>query len=154
MKEVDAEEYVRWMERLECKMSKLKKLADTRPDGKRLNMSEAVVLMRLAKDGVLTMGKLARNGFMNLSTTTVVVDELVKTGLIERNRSSSDRRIVTARLTPKGRQFTKKIERRRREMLKRAFNVISERDVRHVLEAYERIIDALGNQGIAGRLSL
>lgn len=56
----------------------------------------------LSADGMLTMGELARRCGITEKTITGIVDRLERSGLIQRVRNETDRRVVQARLTPEG----------------------------------------------------
>jgi DNA-binding MarR family transcriptional regulator len=70
-----------------------------------LNPADGHVLGILGKLGPTTMTALAQGLHLPLSTATHRIDKLVTRGLVERNRSESDRRIVAVSLTPLGLKF-------------------------------------------------
>ncbi len=61
------------------------------------------LLMLLAADGELTGGQLATAAELTPATVTQMLDGLEADGLVERERSKVDRRVVHNRLTEKGR---------------------------------------------------
>jgi MarR family 2-MHQ and catechol resistance regulon transcriptional repressor len=60
------------------------------------------ILEALYHLGPLSLGELAEKLLVTGGNITYVMDRLEKDGLVERDRSGPDRRVVTARLTPKG----------------------------------------------------
>jgi DNA-binding MarR family transcriptional regulator len=59
--------------------------------------------IKLIRDGVSTnAGELARDMHINTGATTRLIDGLEQKGLLERDRSSADRRVVRLRLTQSG----------------------------------------------------
>ncbi|HEX3427197.1 MAG TPA: MarR family transcriptional regulator [Candidatus Limnocylindrales bacterium] len=74
-------------------------------DAHDIGLSDYDVLVRLANapDRRLTMSELARRAMLPPSSLTRVIDRLVERGLIARDRSASDSRVVHASLTNAGR---------------------------------------------------
>jgi MarR family 2-MHQ and catechol resistance regulon transcriptional repressor len=60
------------------------------------------VLEMLGHLGTLTPGDIARRMLVTGGCVTVILDNLEKDGLVERIRSTEDRRVVTVKLTSKG----------------------------------------------------
>ena len=56
-------------------------------------------LLRVAHEDGLTMGDLARQIGVSFAAATQVVEQLVELGLVTRERSATDRRVVQLRLT-------------------------------------------------------
>jgi DNA-binding MarR family transcriptional regulator len=67
-----------------------------------LNMQELNVLNTIGDQPGCTMSAIAKNLSLSLSSITVIVEKLVKNGLVTRIRSEEDRRIVYGRLTTAG----------------------------------------------------
>jgi len=66
-----------------------------------LTFSQWTTLVAL-HSGITTAGDLAHNICHDAGSLTRLVDEMVKRGLVTRNRSESDRRVVTLGLTEHG----------------------------------------------------
>lgn len=75
-----------------------------------LTWAEYDVLLRLAKatGRTLTMSELARRIMISPSGLTRVVDGLEKRGMVKRDRSADDARVVSASLTQAGRDRVRK----------------------------------------------
>jgi len=69
-----------------------------------LTAPQFAVLDTLYHVGPLSLGDLAEKLIVTGGNITYVVDRLERDGLVERRRSDDDRRVVQARLTPKGRE--------------------------------------------------
>lgn len=67
-----------------------------------LSVSQCYSLDLLDKDGPMPMGELAKALYLELSTVTRVVDQLVKQRLASRENDPTDRRICLIRITRKG----------------------------------------------------
>ena len=53
-------------------------------------------------DGELTAGQLARSADLNPASVTAMLDHLEESGIVERRRSTADRRVCLVALTDKG----------------------------------------------------
>lgn len=63
----------------------------------------------LGKDGALIMSEIASRAGLSTSTLTTTMDGLVEKGLVQRERSENDRRVVRVELTKEGRNVYKEI---------------------------------------------
>jgi DNA-binding MarR family transcriptional regulator len=68
-----------------------------------LSFQEIHTVEIVGKQQEVTMGELARAAKVTQGTMSVMVKKLVKKGLVERNGSPEDLRIIKVRLTKKGR---------------------------------------------------
>jgi DNA-binding MarR family transcriptional regulator len=64
-----------------------------------LRTSQLRALLRIAREEGLTMGELARHVGVSFAAATHVVEQLVDLGLVTRERSTADRRVVRLGLT-------------------------------------------------------
>jgi DNA-binding MarR family transcriptional regulator len=69
---------------------------------RKLNRSDLIALLMLYLRGEMTMSKLAEYLGIPLSTTTSLAKRLVHKGLINRNPSNEDKRIMLVQLTTEG----------------------------------------------------
>src|SRR6202042_2598917 len=67
-----------------------------------LSFSQWTTLVALHDGRISTAGDLAHNICHDAGSLTRLIDEMVKRGLVTRNRSETDRRVVTLSLTPRG----------------------------------------------------
>jgi len=84
-------------------------------------------------------------GFMKVSTAamTGVVDRLVRDAYALRVFDPQDRRIIKVRLTPKGAELIKRINRQKRNMIVNIFGKISDSERQDYLRILTRIQDVL-----------
>ena len=75
-----------------------------------LSKSELFTLLQVERNGEIIMSQIADYINISMSTATGIVERLVRQGLIERNRNNTDRRIVTIRLTDKGKTLAESIK--------------------------------------------
>lgn len=67
-----------------------------------MSVSRNRVLGWLSVNAEATMTQLARGSMIDRTTLTRLLDPMVRDGLVERDRSDSDRREIIVRITPKG----------------------------------------------------
>lgn len=76
-----------------------------REHGEELTVSQHHLLAALAERPELPIGQIALAAGVAPPTATRMLDHLKQSGVVEREHSTEDRRVVTVRLTPKGRQL-------------------------------------------------
>jgi len=80
---------------------------EVRPLGATLQIWRVLAALR-EQDG-RRMGDLSRTISIEVSTLTRVVDNMEKSGLVERRRDRADARAVALHVTPKGKKLTQRI---------------------------------------------
>jgi MarR family transcriptional regulator, organic hydroperoxide resistance regulator len=65
-------------------------------------------LKTIAANGSLSLGELSQRMYLHPSTISGVVDRLEKKKYVQRDRAKEDRRVVQVRLTPLGRNLSRK----------------------------------------------
>jgi len=103
-------------------------------------------LLWLGHDGPLTMGELSRRVGVTEKTGTGLVDRLELEGHVARERDPDDRRVVRARLTPRGVAVYRKLDAAIDQKLARVLGLLDPPDRR----ALRRLLDKLGER--MGRL--
>jgi len=78
------------------------------------------------------------------TTTTAIIDRLVKRGLVLRERSDENRRIVALTLTPDGRKVADKILDQQRDHCRQMLAKLSAAERKAFLAAMGKIVDGLG----------
>ena len=79
------------------------------------SMPQYNLLTVLEEKGECTMGQLAAGLGITMGAVTSLVDRLIHAGLVERERSAEDRRVVKVRQTDKGRDMLHEVLRRSRK---------------------------------------
>lgn len=74
-----------------------------------LTVAQLRVLLLLHTEGASKMSTIAQASAVALSTTTGIVDNLVKKGFVIRETDAHDRRLVVCLLSPQGQALTNKI---------------------------------------------
>jgi MarR family 2-MHQ and catechol resistance regulon transcriptional repressor len=85
-----------------------------------LGTTEFGVLEVLYHKGELPVCDVQRRILVESSSTTYVVDKLVRRGLVRRRRSASDRRVILLALTPAGRRLIRGIFPAHAQVIRRA----------------------------------
>ncbi len=82
---------------------------------------------------------------LNLSFSSVsgLVDRLVKLDMVDRERSTKDRRIVLLSLTAKGRKATKAAKDQQKKTLKKMFGALSSAERDQYLSLVEKLFEKL-----------
>lgn len=76
---------------------------------------------------------------ITLGTLTVMVDKLVRKGLVTRTRSNVDRRVVLVRLTEKGKKVCSEHRRLGLIFMKRIMGMLDENDMKGFFSALRKI---------------
>lgn len=105
-----------------------------------LSVFELLALIVSEKYQVVTMSNLAQGMSVPMSTATGVVDRLVKKGLLERDRSEEDRRVVTVSLTEDGRDMIEDLKGHVYSLLDRVRNLITVEEFETALELVRKVI--------------
>jgi DNA-binding MarR family transcriptional regulator len=67
-----------------------------------LTVAQIRSLAALGREREMTAGQLARSAELKPATVTVLLDHLEEAGIVQRHRSTEDRRVCNVSLTPKG----------------------------------------------------
>lgn len=82
----------------------------------------------------------AREAGMDAGAMTRMLDRLEAKGLIERERSTQDRRVVHVRLTPRGEEAAARIPHRLAEVMNRQLRGFSAEEFQALLELLQRFV--------------
>ena len=91
----------------------------------------------------LTMTELSRNLSVSMPTMTAMVDRLVNSKMVERERGSIDRRVVKVRLTDAGEKVLKKLTRIRRKEMEKVLMNLNEEEMKNYLTSIEVVAQLL-----------
>lgn len=90
---------------------------------------QLTVIKLLEQLGDLSLSSLSARIKANNSTVTGIIDRMEREGLVERERSEADRRIVLIRLTDKGRKLAESIEVEPMEIFRQALESLPRKDI-------------------------
>lgn len=108
--------------------------------GKGLTVPQYTLLAVLDELGESTMAVLAEALAITMGAVTPLVDKMLSFGYVTRERSTEDRRRVTARLTPQGRKVLESFLDQSRERIARTLSDINPEALAIFLETYEKVI--------------
>lgn len=104
-----------------------------------LSKLELMALYFIHQEKELIMSKLAKGLGISLSMATVIIDQLFKKKLLIRERSKEDRRIVKVKLTEKGGKTANVCRKRKKEMIERILNILTEKEQENFILILEKI---------------
>ena len=109
VKRANEERMAAWMALMQAHAAVVAGLEDrlVKDRGLPLSWHEVLVHLAAAPDGKLRMQDLARSVLLSKSGVTRLVDRMEESGLVERTACASDRRVIYAAITDRGRgEFT------------------------------------------------
>ncbi|MBM7645756.1 DNA-binding MarR family transcriptional regulator [Scopulibacillus daqui] len=107
-----------------------------------LTVIQFQVLYFLDQSPNASLGQLSEELLVGNSTMSGIVERLVKAGLIERERSASDRRTLTMRLTPKGNKKKDEAYQLLKERLSGLLEM-PDKEIEFLLKVHQDILDKL-----------
>ncbi|MBX6353534.1 MAG: MarR family transcriptional regulator [Thermoflavifilum sp.] len=124
-------------------MARLHRLMTVKSDHASLGLtaSQVFILRYLDRCDVAKASDIARVSGLSPGAVTQVCDELVRQGLVQRERSTDDRRVVHIRITGQGRDKLEQIRKLRMERMKGILDKLDPDDLDHFLRTMHRIID-------------
>ncbi|MCI4324944.1 MAG: MarR family transcriptional regulator [Thermoplasmata archaeon] len=108
-----------------------------------LGMAQFWTLSDIAEHGPVNSAHLATYRCVTPPTVSVVVEELVRSGLVERRRSENDRREVVISMTPAGRKLINELWNRVGEKMAEATRNVPQKD----LETTARVLGTFSTTG-------
>ncbi len=106
---------------------------------KALAKQDLMSLLMIDRLGECTMSQLAEHMSFPLSTTTGIVDRLVKKGYVHRFRSETDRRMVLIDLTEQGQGFAKETKQKLMQLIERLFEVLSDEEKALIFSLLDKV---------------
>jgi MarR family 2-MHQ and catechol resistance regulon transcriptional repressor len=108
-----------------------------------ITLPQLWALHQVAEHKTCSMHMLAQALGLKSSTVTGLVDQLVKLGLLKRFNSRTDRRVVLAEITPKGRKILEHLDAERHKSIIHMFQHVSQKERAAYLDIVEKILKAL-----------
>lgn len=111
------------------------------------DMSSARILTLLAftEKKIMYMNELSKKLSLNTSTSTRMIDSLVKEGFVERGKDKSDRRVVTVELSDKGKKMVKDIKTFRDRYFDLIKDKVKNKGKEEMISSLQILIDAFGS---------
>ena len=88
----------------------MKKMLDFELNKYSVSSSQYTVLNTLMEDDGLSLSEIGKRVFIDKPAVTGIADRMEKDGLVERRRTSQDRRVIQLFMTKKGRALAEKTE--------------------------------------------
>jgi len=109
-----------------------------------LTTPQVLILQSIQELGEVTTGRISDQVNLSQATVTTILDRLEQHGLIERYRSTIDRRIVHARLTAAGKKALRKSPTLLHERFINTFLDRDEKGQKRILETLIEVAEMLG----------
>jgi MarR family transcriptional regulator, organic hydroperoxide resistance regulator len=106
----------------------------------------------LAESTPIRVSELARRMYLHPSTVVGILDRLVARGLVARERSREDRRVVSVALTPVGREMVARAPVVAQGLLLSGLEALPPRDLKAIAEGLRLLVDILGAQELPPQL--
>jgi len=106
-----------------------------------LTASQLFILRYLTGCGQAKASDIAKMSGLSPGAVTQVCDELVKVGLVDRSRSTDDRRVVYITITVAGRERFEGIRRKRSEKLQDILYKLGVADAQEFARILSRVVD-------------
>jgi len=109
----------------------------------KITSPQLLCLQTLYDDGPLTMSALAKLVQLSPSTVVGILDRLELKGLVVRERSTQDRRIVLGHITDSGRELVDTVPSLLQNRLAAGLSRLEERELIVIAQSLERIVSLL-----------
>ncbi|HET6268223.1 MAG TPA: MarR family transcriptional regulator [Acidobacteriota bacterium] len=113
-----------------------------------LTVSQCYALQFLADREAVSSSELSAHLHLDLSSTTRLVDELVKKTLVTRARSEKDARVREIQITPQGQKLLSKVEADMTQLVNDALSGFASAHLKELPEILSALTEAL-NRGCA-----
>jgi len=108
-----------------------------------LTIPQIVILHAVNELGMVTTAALSKHADLSPATTVTILDKLESRGLVTRQRSAADRRIVHTALTERGAQILRDAPPLFDWMFSKSFANLSQADQHKIIEAFRTVADLL-----------
>jgi len=103
------------------------------------NVSSIVVLDLLREKGACKMKEVAAVLNLTMSAVTGIVDRMTKDGLVKRERSTEDRRVVNVKLVDKGKRIADRVKKARRDISNAIYSVLTQKEKEQFLVLLRKV---------------
>jgi DNA-binding MarR family transcriptional regulator len=105
----------------------------------KISFPQMVALDFVSRHPKVRMTDLSKVLSIQLSSTTVLVDRLIREKMLKRGRDESDRRLVWVYSTPKGRKIISQILEQKRQSIKQIFSVLTKNERNEYLRMISKV---------------
>lgn len=109
-------------------------------ENKAVTFLQAQVLEYIKNNSKASVGSLAQELSMSLSSVTQLTNRLADAGLIKREANSTDRRVVLLFLTKKGEKFIKAFAKQILDGHLKIFSLIPNNDIKEMIRIFTNIL--------------
>jgi DNA-binding MarR family transcriptional regulator len=95
----------------------------------------------LGREREMTVGELARSAELKPATVTVLLDHLEAAGIVQRHRSTEDRRVCNVALTPKGWEVLERKLAAWQALWEEQLEGVSDRDLEAAMRVIRRVTE-------------
>ena len=122
----------------------------TKEINKKYNVSAAQVncLLALYEYGPLPHSQIAKMILVNSSTVTGIIDRLEQKGLVERQRISQDRRVITVQLTENGKTLAENAPAPIQQKIIDGLKKLNPQEIEHIVNALNMLTNMLDVQDL------
>lgn len=99
--------------------------------------------LAVLRDGEKTAGEIAESTLTNPATVTVMLDHLEQRGVLERRRSSEDRRVCLVSLTAQGREVVEQMRARSQALWREKLEGARDDELEAAVGVMRRIVEML-----------
>ncbi len=127
--------------RLFRRINVLEEKAICKDEFKNITLNEAHVIEAIGESGESNMTAVAKALDVTTGTLTISVNSLVRKGLVNRERSEEDRRVVLVSLTEKGRELNRLHTQFHDRMISEITDKLDEEEIRTLARALDKLND-------------
>lgn len=113
-----------------------------------LTAPQLLIMQAIAEAGELTMGDIANEVSLSQATVTTILDRLEKRELLRRERGSTDKRRVYARLTDSGKQLLSRAPTPLQEEFMEQFEQLREWEQSLILSSLQRVASMMNAEDL------
>lgn len=108
-----------------------------------LTVTQLYMMIYIRRQGECMVTDIANYLGVTLGAVTSIVDRLYDFGLVTRDRSETDRRLVIIKLSEGGRELLKKVDIKRKQIFDNCFKDIGQEEIEYLSSIVEKIVARL-----------
>jgi len=107
---------------------------------------EVKIIEILGKNGPMIMTEIAERALLSVSTVTSIMDSLVSKGLVQRERSEEDRRVVRVELTTDGKKVYQQVVDTHMRMVRGMLSSLNKSEQETLVSLFRKIAERIENE--------